>query len=768
MLSYSLEHLRNSYQFFPLRIRLLVDLFSINPEYLLGNHKNHILSDEVIKEILIYIRDNTKDRKVFTNENVLDKLLDDPHGLTNIEVYKEFVKVLFKLSIEQALTAKYSDEDGQPIAFNVLWKEVDNQRNILSRIDEYRSWIDKFIWNEVEHPLNEPGLDNTLYDRIETIKKQKNVYNRFNPFNVADHIYFNGLNPNNTLSQLELQLVEMVINYHSKPKYDYRTQTFSDNPSTQYAYYKELEFCEYVKLIMFVVNNLKSFNMKGLTYDIQSNKFIQVGQPANCLRTVNIFNNGTSIVKDEYGKVALNDEVLDKVAGFLRDYVFHIQAIRENIKTIAQKHAMRGTGALLVHIVNDYLIKELPFIREAIAQNHDEIGGWQIPKFGWETNKQFYNYGNVKVLEYEDDNEYFNIDPVEDVTFTTSTNERYWEQLDGMQDSDTLGVFTKKQIGDFYRDVLGVGGTQATSDDIRDYLTQLFKLGANPLKWDSGTNTVYNPIDDISVSEEDYGYSKDERYDIQTNIDLRKNQEKQFKEYSGNDDLIGDGIYDLVNNRLFYWKNTDFSSHMLHPFMYNLKLWNRLNNIIINGYRDYVNSDLIDFLTSKTKFDELFGEFGECRNFWKYNVMDLTGYTTRYEAAIKDEHKDDFNNTTSELTGYDGLFYPKAAREFLALCSDSQDYALQADFFTGKMGDRGFVRGRDDFVAAIYSIYWMDMNTKYVDGTEVDSFYTKWYSHLNYSKDDYQKIAMQLWYWRDRILELIQTNYPITKYCLDI
>ena len=45
MLSYGLEHVKNSYQFFPLRIRCLVDLFSINSEYLVGNGQNHILSD---------------------------------------------------------------------------------------------------------------------------------------------------------------------------------------------------------------------------------------------------------------------------------------------------------------------------------------------------------------------------------------------------------------------------------------------------------------------------------------------------------------------------------------------------------------------------------------------------------------------------------------------------------------------------------------------------------------------------------------------------
>ena len=45
MLSYGLDHLKNSYAFFPKRIQCLVDIFSINPEYLLGNHQNHILSD---------------------------------------------------------------------------------------------------------------------------------------------------------------------------------------------------------------------------------------------------------------------------------------------------------------------------------------------------------------------------------------------------------------------------------------------------------------------------------------------------------------------------------------------------------------------------------------------------------------------------------------------------------------------------------------------------------------------------------------------------
>jgi hypothetical protein len=175
-------------------------------------------------------------------------------------------------------------------------------------------------------------------------------------------------------------------------------------------------------------------------------------------------------------------------------------------------------------------------------------------------------------------------------------------------------------------------------------------------------------------------------------------------------------MYEFVNSKIFYWKNTDFSSHVLHPFMYNLKLWNKLNNIIINGYKDYVDNDLIEYMSSKMKFDQLVGEFGECKNFWKYNVMDLTGYTTRYEAAIKDEHRDDDNKTTSELTGYDGLFYPQAAEEFLKLIKqikDDSEYTLPTWFFERANETEEYPRGnRDDekiasdFIWELYSIFW--------------------------------------------------------------
>ena len=192
-------------------------------------------------------------------------------------------------------------------------------------------------------------------------------------------------------------------------------------------------------------------------------------------------------------------------------------------------------------------------------------------------------------------------------------------------------------------------------------------------------------------------------------------------EYSGNDDLVGESMYEFINNRVFYYKNVDFSSHVLHPFMYNLKLWNKLDNIIINGYKDYVDTDLISYLSSNVKFDELVGEFGECKNFWKYNVTDLTGYTTRYEASVKDEHKDDANRTTSELTGYDGLFYPDSAKDWIGLYASclggnmaerSEAFDLPKWFFEKPESTDEVKRETtdekpaSDFIWEMYSIFW--------------------------------------------------------------
>lgn len=85
------------------------------------------------------------------------------------------------------------------------------------------------------------------------------------------------------------------------------------------------------------------------------------------------------------------------------------------------------------------------------------------------------------------------------------------------------------------------------------------------------------------------------------------------------------------------------------------------------------------------------------------------------------------------------------------------------------------LNAQSGFIKAMHSIYWQltdgisqPLNDDGHDIYEVSGFYLKWYSHLNYTRVEYQKIAMQLWYWRRRIWELAKNDYDISKYCLDI
>lgn len=78
----------------------------------------------MIKEILVYIKENGFTKVAFTNEDIVDRLIDDPHGLIDAKIYRNFVLALFYTTIVNALSAPYSDENQQPIVFNLLWKEI--------------------------------------------------------------------------------------------------------------------------------------------------------------------------------------------------------------------------------------------------------------------------------------------------------------------------------------------------------------------------------------------------------------------------------------------------------------------------------------------------------------------------------------------------------------------------------------------------------------------------------------------------------------------
>lgn len=93
-IAYNLNYILKSFDMMPLPIKLLVDVFSINKEYLFGNGQNHILSDEAIREILNYIKNSSPSSSVVDGD-LVDMLIQNPHSLLNQELFTKFVRDVF-------------------------------------------------------------------------------------------------------------------------------------------------------------------------------------------------------------------------------------------------------------------------------------------------------------------------------------------------------------------------------------------------------------------------------------------------------------------------------------------------------------------------------------------------------------------------------------------------------------------------------------------------------------------------------------------------
>lgn len=114
-------------------------------------------------------------------------------------------------------------------------------------------------------------------------------------------------------------------------------------------------------------------------------------------------------------------------------------------------------------------------------------------------------------------------------------------------------------------------------------------------------------------------------------------------------------------------KNQTHPSYQVHPYLWNIVKKIQGQTLLGSGFKSTVVSEL-----EEANFDanvkKYFGEFKETINTWRAapnGLVDWSGYVSRYERSP---------NTTAagivnEVVDYDGIFYPPAVEEFVALSS---------------------------------------------------------------------------------------------------
>ena len=920
MLNYETGSLLDLYQIMPVGLQVMVNLLSVDREYLFGG-ESPILSVPMVRKLmermkveLMRLTDKTPNEQMAL-EDVFTEVKRNNHRV-NAKQYREIIKSIFYEFIVDVLSARYSTTEPGTLIDNLLYDE-------LSKYMTYDSVptttiLDKMIKGESRHPLDletthgtaitiDPSIDtpstaseDTLYGQIEAMRRDLNVSISFDPWATAETIVNNGLSPINELTENEKTLVETIINAHGKEMFNYATGEYRLGVlDTRYAYYREQEFVKYLNAFMV----LYSLNVQTVTLSTTTLNLIKVDKISqNEAHVLDFFNyvnkewiysetpkkgeidqygvgrplletpiatmdctpkfiprlglmSGQVLETQGYSFIIEHDgmsrmvpldtrkpeNIIEAVAQKLTDLVMSVHFMRNEMKRQAQFNAMRGTGSLLAHAINDFLLTKYPVTQFSViprwsdepdySKALEEASGEGIQALSelkqkiQENIKLFRNFTNVDIIEYMDTTEYFNIHPTG--IFTNDENvlkSRYWEQLKTAitnRDEPQLGVFSPNEIHDFYRNSLSMGALHSSTeveDDIEEFLISLYESGATDTYFDTEKNQFVHAINDVSNEDTLFMYdSKTDRIKVQENGSLVAKQDKQFLRYSSDTAMTGEnrnrnGSGQVIES--FNWKNKHYASTMLHPFLYTFQLWDPLVNIIINAMSEYVTSDLEGSITRKKIFDELYGKLGEGLNFWKYNILDFTGYVTRYE--YEKHSLTDASGETSPLTGYDGMFYPSAVQQFIEayerskkdkeefeegsviptrtiddtfvpLVQDADDGKMKSIFITLIDEDRQLDQYEkmaspnkdhpETFEQVIASIYWQIEFFGIPEGYNkvsirnnlgYQTFYGKWICHLGYPKERLRRLAKQLWYWRDRIVDAATHRYEVCNYNLDL
>lgn len=759
----NLEHI-------PVEILQLIDIFSINKKYLesFKNSSAPFYNDLLLSSMAATFKNKASiSASIKESEFVFDKntcYIEDKNSLENSynvdmgfenDVYEKYIVEAFSTLIKNNLYATY---DGQ----------VDSKDFIFKNLNSYLIQIDK---GEIEN-INQ-NLDLPYRENVEAIRRNLNLPLTFNPYIIADNIdQGNDFISNYTGN--ERYLILIVLDFRTKEKFK-RDSNLSgiyeiNRPLTKFSYYKEKKFIDYLKFVNLYNNYLKNgsdntFLNNFETYNLDNNYSEILSANANLTELI------TELNSESYN-------IINLVAENLKEICLSLVDIREKLKTQCQRNYMRGTFLLISYIINEYLKNDVKKQYSSLSSNIDKM-----------------MRDDIGIIEYDDLTEYFNIktESSEDAYNANIVNARYWESESNI--SEGMIGLAIDTIDNFYLNKMNLKTSVSAT---RDFLDIIYELGATKTYIDGRADSpetdsviISEVIDE--VKEKDINDSRvKERYDA-----ISAYQYNMFLKYNGTE--IGWNPY-------FNWKNETHSSYQVHPYLYNfVEHNNSLINTVKNAFYNDANENLISVLLTP-EISTHIGEVGNILNIWKDDIIDYSGYRSRYE--INNQSKD--NDYIDIANYYDGIFYPEAVAEFalsaqnenkfkeLIFCVENR-YTGQ-DIFNALSNSNNLVFNtflkEHNYQPSLFSEFRIyldeyknkeatlnkelefgDSSSSYVKELIIDfnnfkkkmpkTFYDKWYHFANLLTQDAINLATNLDVYKDDILDLVSGDYDIYKYTLD-
>lgn len=250
-----------------------------------------------------------------------------------------------------------------------------------------------------------------------------------------------------------------------------------------------------------------------------------------------------------------------------------------------------------------------------------------------------------------------------------------------------------------------------TKEDINNFYQNTLECKDKITNTESFLNTLY-----------EFGASKKtangETISYQTK-DQHKSEYELFMSYSGKD---------FAYYPYFNYKNSIHPSFQIHPYLNKFVAYMGYEHSIQNAFNNDINQKLED-----ENIANIIGKYGEIINVALNNEFDFSGYKTRYEMS---PHT--INGKKCNIVDYEGSFYPQAVIDFLT--------------------------NKDEFIKSI-----KDREISKIKET----FYEKYYAHLNLTDEELKYTVNQLSYYYVDIERICRENqstqdkYDIFNYTLD-
>lgn len=284
---------------FPIEIKNLIEIFSVNPAYLYNK-----------------ATDGSEDTLVLSNSilhySTVEQFLS---ALKNKDEYSSLVDNVFYNTITDFLNLKTTS--------------FDDSKNGTEQVEIWKTDTDRFVnglW----------GDDVTSEKDIYALKDKLGVSKSFTEKTYADDI-ISGKRSLSDFSDIEQSVIKAEIIS--------RETRYGDSNSMRYYYMRLFKVVEYFRFSTIAYNN--AYNLKE--YDIDENKYSIVSNNDNRL----------SLLKFNYNEYEIDFTAIRKVSQWLANLSFGIRKAREEMKSQCKRNMMVGTKRLIVDIIRNFILDKI-------------------------------------------------------------------------------------------------------------------------------------------------------------------------------------------------------------------------------------------------------------------------------------------------------------------------------------------------------------------------------------------------------------------------